>query len=278
MFDRLSNGWGLAKDAFRVVSLDKELLLFPLMSGICCSLVVASFILPLVGSGYLDGMTEEQVEALGQNPIAYVVGFAFYFCNYFVITFFNVALVACAIIRFNGGDPGIGDGLRAAGKRLPQIVGWALVAATVGMILKVIESRSEKAGRFAAGLLGTAWSIAAYFVIPALVVEKLGPIAALKRSVSILKDTWGEALGANFSLGFINFLMTILAIGIGTAAGALINPVVGVCVGVILLIIVGLISSAVKTIVIGALYEYAHYGRTPEQFDRDSLRFAFGGR
>lgn len=278
MFDRLSNGWGLAKDAFRVVSLDKELLLFPLLSGICCALVVASFILPLVGSGYLDGMTEEQIDALGQNPVTYVVGFAFYFCNYFVITFFNVALVACAIIRFNGGDPGIGDGLRAAGRRLPQIAGWAVVAATVGMILKVIESRSEKAGRFAAGLLGAAWSIAAYFVIPALVVEKLGPIAALKRSVSILKDTWGEALGANFSLGFINFLMTVLALGIAFGLGALINPVVGVGVGVVLLIVVGLISSAVKTIVIGALYEYAHYGRTPEQFDQDSLRFAFGGR
>ena len=33
MFSRISNGWALSKQSFRVLMLDKELLLFPIMSG-----------------------------------------------------------------------------------------------------------------------------------------------------------------------------------------------------------------------------------------------------
>lgn len=171
MFERLSTGWAMAKQSFQVLKLDKELLLFPILSGLACVLVLASFATP-----FLTGMIDlPEGDLTTAQQITYsVLGFAFYFVSYFIIIFFNSALVACAIIRLKGGDPTVRDGIGASMARLPQIAGWALVSATVGMILKAIESRSERVGEIVASLLGMAWSITTFFVVPILVVGNWG--------------------------------------------------------------------------------------------------------
>ena len=121
-----------------------------------------------------------------------MVLFLFYFANYFVIVFFNSALVACAIGRLRGNSPTIGDGLRVAVARIPQIVAWALLSGTIGLVLKLIESSSEKAGQFVSGLLGMAWTIVTYFVVPVLVMEKATPWDAVKRSTSLIEKDLGR--------------------------------------------------------------------------------------
>ena len=276
MFRRLSNGWCLAQQSLRVLQLDKELLLFPAMSGLACLLVLASFALPLWQTGEVQVVLNERQAP--QSPLVYVVLFAFYFVNYFVIVFLNVGLIACAMIRFRGGDPTVGDGLRAAMARLPQIAGWALVSATVGMLLRVIESRSEKVGQIVAGLMGMAWGAATYFVVPVLVVEKVGPVDAVKRSFAILRKTWGETLTANFSIGLFVFLAYLVAF-VPLLLGGLIAGPVGLIVGgvatVVLCIGIGLASTALNTIVLAATYLYAAEGVVPQQFDRELLKNAF---
>ena len=276
MFRRLSNGWQLAQQSFRVLSLDKELLAFPALSGLACLLVLASFAAPLWLTGEAQAILDKHQAPRG--PLAYLVMFAFYFVNYFVIVFFNSALVECAIIRFRGGDPTIGDGLKAAWARLPQIAGWALVSATVGVILRAIESQSEKAGQFVAGLLGMAWGAATYFVVPVLVVERVGPVDALKRSFAILRKTWGESLVANFSIGLIVSLAYFLAciplfagLAIAGPAGLLVGGIVTVA----LWILIGLAAAALNAIVLAAAYLYAAEGAVPQQFDAALLRDAF---
>lgn len=276
MFQRISNGWELARSSYRCLMLDKEMLLFPLLSGMACLAVLASFALPLMGSDYVQTIRED-----GQaphDPLAYVILFLFYFCNYFVIVFFNSALIACAIIRFHGGDPTVADGFRAAAARLPQIFAWALVSATVGVILKAIESRSSRAGKIAAGLLGMAWGAATYFVVPVLVAEKVGPLTAVKRSLSILRRTWGEALVSNFGIGLFVFLMVLACLipaVVGFLGGSALTVAVGIGVTVVLLILVSLVSSALNGIVLGALYLYAADDRVPPQFDAGLFRDAF---
>jgi len=279
MFDRMARGWELAKESWRVLKLDKELLVFPLLSGLACLIVLASFALPLLGTDYLKTIMEER--AAPQDLLAYAILFAFYFVNYFVIVFFNSALVGCAIIRFKGGDPTVADGFRAATDRLPQIIAWALVSATVGLILRIIESRSERAGQIVAGLMGMAWSAVTYFVVPVIVIEKKGPVEATKRSLAILRKTWGEALTANFGIGVIVFLAMLVAfvpIVLGVAAlsaGLIPLGVLGILLGVILVLLVGLVSSALSAIVIAALYLYAAEGSVPKHFDNQLLSDAF---
>ena len=280
MFGRIGNGWELAKQSFHVLRLDKELLLFPLVSGISCLAVLASFAAPLWNSRYAQVVLNER--EIPNDPIAWAILFAFYFVNYFVIVYFNSALVACAIIRFKGGDPTVADGFRAATARLPQILAWALVSASVGVILKVIESRSEKVGQIVSALLGAAFSIAAYFVVPVLVVEKAGPLEAMKRSLSVLKRTWGEALTANFGIGFIVFLLSLVGLvpligGIALCAvGQLALGIVLAVAGGAALLLIALVSSALDSIILAALYLYAAEGTIPRYFDKSLLEGAFG--
>jgi hypothetical protein len=276
MFRRLSNGWALAQQSFRVLSLDKELLLFPAMSGIACLLVMASFAAPLWLTGEAQVVLDDRQPPDG--PLAYVLLFAFYFVNYFVIVFFNSALVECAVIRFRGGNPTVGDGLRAAWARLPQIAGWALVSATVGVILRTIEGKSERVGQFVAGLLGMAWGAVTYFVVPVLVVEKVGPIDAVKRSFAILRKTWGETLTANFSIGlfvFLAYLLAFVPLVAGVAIGGAAGLIVGAAITVVLWVLISLAATALNAILLAAVYLYAAEGAVPQQFDAELLRRAF---
>jgi len=279
MFERMSRGWELAKASWTVLRLDKELLFFPLISGISCLLVLGSFAVPLWQSGYLQTVMDERA---GEDPLGWVILFAFYFVNYFVIIFFNSALIGCAIIRFKGGDPTLADGFHAALARLPQILAWALVSATVGVILRLIESRSERFGQIVAGLMGMAWSVVTYFVVPVIVIEKAGPVEAAKRSLGIMRKTWGEALTANFGIGVIVFLAMLVGIVpfvLGMAAlgaGMVTLGILLTAAGILLMILVGVISSALDGILIGALYIYAAEGEVPQHFDNRLLREAFG--
>ncbi len=280
MFERLANGWTLAKESWHVLKQDKELLVLPLLSGIACLLVLASFAVPLVSTDLLSRLTQQPDQTT--QIIGALIAFAFYFANYFVIVFFNSALVACAVIRFRGGDPTLSDGLSAAMKRLPQIAGWALVSATVGMILRAIEQRSERVGQFVSQLLGAAWAIGTYFVVPILVIEGVGPIEATKRSIAVLKRTWGEAMAANFGIGAIVFLAMVPAfamVGGGFYLAANGNEPVGLTlamIGVLAALLVGLISSAMNAILLAALYLYAADGAVPSEFDNSQLAHAFG--
>ncbi len=281
MFGRISNTWGLMGDSWRILKQDKELLLFPLLSGICCIIVIASFAIPMVAN---DSLMPPQAGEEGAQPTTgeqvtyYLKLFLFYFCNYFVIIFFNSAVVGCAAMRMNGQNPTLGDGFRICFARMPLIVGWALVAATVGLILRIIEDKNQKIGRFIAGLLGMAWTAISFLVLPILVIEKKDPISALKESTVMLKKTWGEQLMCNFSFGLIFFLLFIpgialvaLGIFIGISTGNAVVAAACIAVAVNYFIALSLIQSALQVIFQTALYYYAKHQTAPAGFDAATL-------
>jgi hypothetical protein len=211
----------------------------------------------------------------------YGVLFVFYVCNYFVVVFFNSAIVACATLRMSGGNPTLGDGFRAASSRLPVIAGWALVSATVGLILRVIEDRSDKVGRFVAGLLGAAWTVVSFLVIPILVVENKNPFAALKDSTALLKKTWGEQVVGNFSFGLIFFVLMLVAavpVVLALFSGSMVAIIVSIALAVAYLIVLALVQSALQSIFQAALFLYARDGQVPEGFEADLLGNAMTSR
>ncbi|HEY1190401.1 MAG TPA: DUF6159 family protein, partial [Gemmata sp.] len=226
---------------------------------------------------------QQQLQQNNNRPPVwvYAVTFAFYFCTYFVVIFCNSALVSCALLRFHGETPSLGDGFRMAFARLPQIFAWALVSATVGLLLKAIENAHEKVGEIIAWLLGSAWSIMTFFVVPVLVVEKVGPMAAVGRSMALLRKTWGEALAGNMGLNFILFLLFIPVLLLLVAGAVLLTQGMAVP-GIALLVAAGItfllhmaISSALNTIFLAALYQFAAEGAVPEGFDRHAMESAF---
>jgi hypothetical protein len=286
MFERLSRSWEFAKISYGIVWDFKNLIVFPILSGIAALLVLASFALPLWGTGTLQHWQQmAENESAATNVMMWVTLFLFYFCNYFVIVFFNAGLIACAMQVLRGEVPTVGYGLSVAGKRLPQIVAWALVSAVVGVLLRSIENANEKAGRFIAAILGTGWTIMTFFVVPVLVVEGVGPVQAIRGSLQTMKRTWGEALVGNFSMGFISLLITLpVLIVVGLLAVAAFNsgamPLFWtvVALGVVLLIVLAAATSAADVIFKALLYHYATGQSTPANIDDSTLAGAFAPR
>ena len=197
MFESFKRGWSMAGASWSVLKAYPKLALFPVLSGIALIAVSAVLIIP-TGVGALAGagmnLSDKAVES-----IVYVALFVWYFLCTFVVVFCNAALISCALQSFAGQPPTIGSGFAAAAKRLPQILGWSLVAATVGVILQALQSLlTDKLGFFGdllAGIFSAVWGVATYFVVPVLVTDGVGPVKAIKRSSGILRRTWGESLG-----------------------------------------------------------------------------------
>jgi hypothetical protein len=280
VFERISNSFALAKSSWQVLKSDKKLVLFPVVSALGALLVLVSFAIPMVVLGVKGYIPLDD----NNRPPAwtYLVLFAFYFCNFFVIVFCNSALVSCALMRFNGEEPTLGDGFRAAAGRLPQILLWSLVSATVGLILKLIENAHEKAGQIVSSLLGTAWTIITYFVVPVLVVEKVGPFDAIRRSLQLLRKTWGEALVGGIGLGLFKLLLClpgilILAVGIMLCAAGqvLALGLAVIALGIIYLLLFAAVGAALDSIFLAALYQFAAFQRVPVGFDASNLEGAF---
>lgn len=276
MFDRLKNSWELVKASAAVLRADKELLIFPIISGIGSIIVLLTFIVPTFLAGLFD-------EIAGFPILGYIIGFMFYFTTYLVVIFCNSALVGAAMIRLRGGDPTVMDGFRIATKNITSILGYAAIAATVGLILRNLNERAGSIGRIIISLLEFGWTVATFLVVPVLVVEGVGPIDAIKRSVNLLKQTWGEQLVGNFGIGtvfgLLYFVVIIAAIPIMLGVTALGNVPLIVLAAVMIafvFIALGLVSSALSGIYAAAVYQFATQEATDGGFfDPELVKNAF---
>jgi len=261
---RISRGWQLTKMSLRVVRKDKEILVFPFLSSVITMAIIGSFFLGMIVT------TPPGEDTVLDDPWLFGAFFAFfYFVAYFVGVFFNVAVIGCATIRMDGGNPTVRDGLRIAFENLRYIFMWALFAATIGMLLRALQQRAGLVGKILFGGLGAAFTIASYFAVPVFVYEKVGPLTALKRSLSVLRKAWGEAIVGNLGLGVIFFLLALLGllpILIGIAIMSLTAVFVGIAVAVIYWVVLGLVFSAAQSVLVAALYRYATTGKISEEF------------
>jgi hypothetical protein len=270
---QFSRSWSLIKACFGVLSADKELLLFPIISGISTLLVLATFALPLLFVRIFEN---------GVGLFGFAIGFAFYLCQFVVIFFFNSALVGAALMRLRGENPTFSDGLGIAKQHLGAIIGYAAIAATVGMLLKMKGKRSGVVANMVRSIAGMAWTLSTFLVVPVLVTQKLGPIDAIKESARLLKKTWGENLigtaGLWIGFGIISFIYVLISVLLVFFA-AQASSYLAIGLGIFLLFGLGLISiikSAISAIYAAILYRYATDGQAPEGFQAEQLALAFG--
>lgn len=274
--ERISRSWGLVKASWSVLRADKELVVYPFVSIILTILVMVVFTLPMFAAGSFGRFSNQQT-----NIVDYALVFLFYLATYTVVIFCNAALVAAANIRLNGGDPTVRDGFRIAASHLPAIIAWAAVAATVGMILRWISERGGIVGSIVAGIVGFAWNVVTFLVVPILVIEGVGPIEAMKRSTGLLRKTWGEQIVGNFSIGLVFGLMmlVIILVGVGISYAlfqvAVALGIVAVIALIVLVAALALISAALSGIFTVALYRYATQGTAGAFFDQGTLEGAF---
>jgi hypothetical protein len=282
MFEIFSRSWEITKLSFGVVKRDKEMLWFPVLSGIFSLIFLVALLFPTLILSAMSGVSNEF------GAYAYTLLFLAYVGLAFIATFFNVCTVYTTKVRFEGGDATFMESIKFSLSKIHLIFMWSLVSATVGIILRLIEQaaqRAQGAGKIVLhilrGVLGMAWSIVTVFVIPALVYKNMGPIDAIKDSVGALKKTWGESLIRHFGLGLIQFMFMILGVivfvmlFILTASLGSTFLIILALLAIIYFVMVFLIFGVANSVYNTALYVYANEGKIPTGFTDETIRHAF---
>jgi hypothetical protein len=264
---RINRTLQLARASWEVLKADKELTILPVLSFLASAVVTATFIAPMF--------------LIGDDPgvLGYLLMFLLYVVLAYITIFFNTALVGAANERLQGGDPTLGSALRAAAELAGRILPWAVVSATVSILLRTIEERGGFLGQIVASIAGIAWGLVTYLVIPIFVVEGKTVGMAIKRSGELFKRTWGENVAAQFGFGILGFLLilpAVLLIFLGVAAGS--GAVVGIAVLAAVLwgVAVSVVMAALSAIFQTALYHYAAENTVLGPFGRGTIATAFG--
>jgi hypothetical protein len=283
IFTRAERSWKLVQASWNVLRSDRELLVLPAISGVATAMLAGGFLLLAKGSGLIEALEAgDGGQALGSF---YAEIFVWYILQYFIVFFFNTALVAAALARLNGGEPTLREALALAASRSGHILGYAVISATVGVVLHAVSERLGFIGRMIEATVGLAWTAATFLVVPVLVVEGVGPLAAIQRSASLLRRSWGENLigngGISLAMSFACGAIAFVGIGGGTLALHRDQQALGVAfyaLAIVGVLAVALVGSALSAIYTASVYCYAALGEPPEGFDKGLIRDAFVDR
>ena len=268
---RMANTWRLTKTSWSLLKQDRELLWLPVLSMLA--------ILALVAAACVVGFVVGDVEEGSVSGSMAVLGFVFVVAATAIGVFFEGALVAGAYDRMSGGDPTVRSAMGRAAKHLPSLFGWAVITATVGILIRMLRERLGALGSILTWFAEAAWAIATYLVVPAIIVDDEGPISGIKRSGGLVRQTWGENLISQAGFGLLGFVLMLPAVIVGVLIGLIVPGAVGVVVGtavglagvVTVMVVVGALGIYFKT----ALYVYATDGQVLGGYDADQMRDSF---
>lgn len=269
----------LARASWALLRHDKELMILPLISGLASLIIAGSFLFPIFLTA--STTTADGAATLEPTPISYALMFLMYLVLAYVAIFFKAALLCGADERMRGGNPTLGSSLAGAGQRAGKILPWALVSATVSMILRSLEERAGLLGRIVIGLVGMAWAAVTFLVLPIVVFENISVGQAIKRSALMLKQTWGENLIVNIGIGLVAALLmlpAVVVVALGIATGAPLAIGVTIALAVVWGIGVSCWGSAMTGVFQLALYRYAVQQELPVEFATVDLSQAFAPR
>ena len=260
----------LLGQSWHIVMAEKSLLALPVVSMLVSLVVIAVFGLGAAGIGL-------PAEGESANPLLYLLGFLLYVVLAFVAIYTNAVVIGIAMRRLSGEDATLRDGLALANGHLPAIAAWSVVTATVGMVLRAIQSSDNVIARILAGLAGVAWTVLTFFVVPVLLFEQAGVGTAMKRSASIFRQRWGEQFIGNGTIGLALFLLAIpvfVLAGFVTAA----IPALGIALIVLAVVAFVALGGAMSGVFNAALYRFATAGEVKGGFSEQDLATAFRPR
>jgi hypothetical protein len=271
---KFANSKALAGASFGVLKSEKKLAAIPAVSALTCGVIAVA-----VGGGVVLTADFIANPAPGQDdfsltPVSWVIGIVGLFIIGLVSQMFAATLIAAANERLNGGSYTMGQAFSKATTRTPSILGWSAINSTVGLVLQAIRDKAGFLGDIAAGLIGAAWNVVTWLVLPIIIIEGIGPIAAIKKSANLLKTTWGENLFAQAGIGLIGFLLMLPGILIFGGL-SFVLPVVGIPLLFIWVVVISCLMSALGAIYRTALYRFAVGLPNGDAFTQEELSGAF---
>ena len=300
--NRFERSWLLFRSSLMVIARNKELLIFPIFISIASAVILLFFLAPaalwptghsftsaehwraLSNIFFTKGSSTGGGHQLPVSPVAIAYVVFLYLVSMFTATFFNVAFYNEILAALSGQPVSLARGLQYAATRWKAILMWSLFAGLIGLIIRVIEERSDIIGRIVAGLIGLAWSIASVFAIPVIVrdPETANPVTILKKSAEIIRNAWGEGLVGYLGIGAINLVVTfasfILIAGAATISAKLNNFwLLGLTIAgwVVFMFLWSYLMNVASLVYKGALFMYASEGIVSEPYDQDLLNSAW---
>ena len=268
--DRLSSGWKLGLTSLGIIRKHRQLIIFPVISGFSLLVVMATFFFIIAGANnwHFNSIIDNT------SPLYYIYIFITYLVNYFIIVFFNVALVHSARKAFKGETPSVSEGISYSMTRISTIFSWAIIAATVGLLLRVIAENLGRIGQIITAILGITWSITTFFVVPVLAYENTGPVEALKKSAAMMKAKWGESIGAGFSFFLLQLVCLIGIAIVAVIFYALFGTLAAVAIAILGILLMSVIFSAANMVFISAVYQQVT-GDPVQDFENDAIDSLF---
>jgi len=283
-----SRSFALVKSSWHVLRQDKELMALPVLATVASILLT----LPLLGAafvGFSSGNVAQSSAAtdttttLGAGDIVGLIllGLA-YFVGAYVVIFFQAALVLAANERMSGGNPTLSTALAAAWENKGRVASWALISATVSLVLQAVQEKAGFIGRLVVGALGLAWALVTIMVLPVLVIEKVGVKEAFTKSADAFKRTWGESMVGNGGIGLVSFLLGLavvavslpfILLGANGSNGLLLG--LGIVILIVGILAVSIFSAALNGVFRTALYRYAILGDEFGGFTHEQISGAF---
>lgn len=259
-----SNSYAVFKESLHILREDKKMFIFPVVAGIMCLAATAGFAL----------FTVLVIEPF--VLIALLSIFIWYLFMYFLCIFFSSAMVIYAYLQIKGEKRSVITAIMAAGKNSYNILAWSLFSATIGIVLELIDKLVGERFSFLTAFLGMAWSLATFFVIPAMVFEKKTPICAMKESAALFKKRWGETITGTVGIG--GLLMLIGLAGLLVFVGIIQILPETIFLSIFLFIIfVGwlvLLNNTLNSIYVASLYYFAVTGEVKGGFSETTIRNA----
>ena len=267
----VSDSWRIARRASGLLRETPGLMVFPLVAALA---VAASFVLFLAGTLWLPGLLYPSGGAdAGRTLVAAVLFVTAYVVSTAAAVLAQAGLTAVALRRLEGQSATPADGWRVVRAHLGRLLLWALVAATVGLVIQLLAARFRGLG----GLLlrvaaGAGWSLVTYFIVPVLLFESEGLGGSLKRSANLFIHTFGRTLVTNFFVGLITMAGVLVALALGVfgiyelLAGDLVVGLTLIAAGLSAGGLLTLIGATVGGILRAALYRYATTGQIETGF------------
>jgi hypothetical protein len=258
---RLRASWLLFKESWRFLRADPELLWVPVITFFInlflLSFLLGAFVLGTIGN--LEAWLEE-----GMNSVKFLLVFGIYVVSAFSVALAQAAISHIVFVRAEGGDATLKQGMQEAVRHSQSLLIWAVIAGTVSVLIRVFVEKSPLFGKILVSLLGFAWSVLTYFVVPAIVLGKKEPIIAIKHSGALFVQTWGETVVSNVTLSLVFIMAHIVAFttffGL-VVFGMVLNSLVFILLAVTLImvwVVASTIISQVLTAVLKTLlYVYA---------------------
>ena len=168
--ESFKKGWSFMKAAFQMAGQNRKLLAPSVYLVLTTILYFVAWVVALVAMDpqWSDG-TWAVVSAIAT------------FGSFLIFYFFCGMTVNMIDVHLKGGTPSLGEGARDAGKNFGAILFLTLISTIVEMFARAARNNDSIVGKIIAGIVEAVWTMLAFLLLPAIIIEDASFGQAMRR-------------------------------------------------------------------------------------------------